>query len=59
MLVTPHLYATPGESAAMLHLRRLGPNGMFVRFATHFDGVWATTTPVRDDRPKKSTRARS
>ncbi|GII24288.1 XRE family transcriptional regulator [Planosporangium mesophilum] len=59
MLVTPHLYATPGASAPMLHLRRLGPNGMFSRFATHFDSVWATTMPVRDDRPKKSTRARS
>jgi hypothetical protein len=59
MLVTPHLYATPGSSAPMLHLRRLGPNGMFSRFAAHFDGVWATTTPVRDDQPKKGTRTRT
>jgi hypothetical protein len=57
MLVTPHLYATPGSSAPMLHLRRLGPNGMFSRFATHFDSIWATTTPVRDDRPRKAARA--
>jgi hypothetical protein len=57
MLVTPHLYATPGASAPMLHLRRLGPNGMFSRFAAHFDSIWATTTPVRDDRAKKGTRA--
>jgi transcriptional regulator with XRE-family HTH domain len=57
MLVTPHLYATPGASAPMLHLRRLGPNGMFSRFAAHFDSIWATTTPVRDDRPRKGVRA--
>jgi hypothetical protein len=59
MLVTPHLYATPGSSAPMLHLRRLGPNGMFSRFATHFDSIWATTTPVRDDRLRKATRAQT
>jgi hypothetical protein len=46
MYVTPHLYATPGASAPLLHLRKLGPAGMFARFAEHFDGIWATTTPA-------------
>jgi hypothetical protein len=46
MFVTPHLFATPGASAPLLHLRRLGPDGMFARFAGHFDAIWATTTPV-------------
>ena len=46
MFVTPHLFATPGTSAPLLHVRRLAPNGMFSRFAEHFDAVWATTTPV-------------
>jgi transcriptional regulator with XRE-family HTH domain len=41
MLVTPHLYATPGHEAPLLHLRRLGPTGLFSRFATHFEGIWA------------------
>lgn len=45
MFVTPHLYATPGSSAPLLHLRRLGPNGLFSRFAGHFEGIWAKTTP--------------
>jgi hypothetical protein len=48
MLVTPHLHATPGTSAPMLRLRRLGPAGMFSRFAGHFESVWATTTAIPD-----------
>jgi hypothetical protein len=46
MFVTPHLYATPGVSAPLLHLRRLGAGGMFDRFAEHFERIWTTTTPV-------------
>lgn len=45
MLVTPHLYATPGGQAPLLHLRRLGPGGMFSRFASHFDSVWNVSEP--------------
>ncbi len=54
MLVTPHLYATPGSSAPLLHLRRLGPNGLFSRFAGHFEGIWADTEPVPDNQPGKT-----
>jgi hypothetical protein len=46
MLVTPHLFATPGSSAPLLHLRRLDDNGLFSRFASHFEEVWSTTRPV-------------
>lgn len=46
MLVTPHLFGTPGASAPALHLRNLGPSGLFSRFAAHFEGIWATTTPA-------------
>ena len=42
MFVTPHLFATPGNRAPLLHLRRLGPNGLFSRFAAHFEAIWAT-----------------
>jgi hypothetical protein len=45
MLVTPHLFAIPGSQAPMLHLRRLGPNGLFSRFAQHFDSVWEGSRP--------------
>jgi hypothetical protein len=46
MFVTPHLYATPGAAAPLLHLRKLSPGGIFSRFADHFDAIWGTTTPV-------------
>lgn len=49
MLVTPHLFAVPGASAPLLHLRRLAPNGMFSRFSTHFENIWSSTTPIPED----------
>lgn len=49
MLVTPHLYGTQGSQAPMLHLRRLGPGGLFSRFGSHFDAVWAQGRPHRAD----------
>ena len=50
MLVTPHLYATPGHAAPLLHLRRLMPNGLFSRFASHFESVWSDAKPMGEDR---------
>jgi transcriptional regulator with XRE-family HTH domain len=41
MLVTPHLYRTPGSRAPLLHLRRRGPGGVFASNLDHFQGVWA------------------
>ncbi len=48
MLVTPHLYATPGRLAPLLHLRRLGEKGIFDRFAQHFETIWADCVAYRD-----------
>jgi transcriptional regulator with XRE-family HTH domain len=45
MFLTPHLYATPGYAAPLLHLRRLGDNGLFSRFASHFEAIWTSSTP--------------
>lgn len=59
MLVTPHLYATPGNRAPLLHLRRLGPNGLFSRFASHFEAIWATTTDVASSGPTQPVSLRS
>lgn len=56
MFVTPHLYATPGRAAPLLHLRRLGPNGMFSRFAAHFEGLWADSSLVGQDRLARPVR---
>ena len=46
MFVTPHLYGVPGYGAPLLHLRRLGAEGLFTSYAKHFDDVWATSVPV-------------
>ncbi len=46
MFVTTHLYGLHGSKAPLFHLRRLGPHGIFENFATHFENLWATTTPV-------------
>ena len=54
MFVSPHLFATPGRSAPLFHLRRLGPNGVFARFASHFELLWSECTPVGQDQPKSS-----
>lgn len=40
MLVTPHLFATPGSAAPLLRLRRLGSDGLFARFLSHFESIW-------------------
>ena len=54
VLVTPHLFATPGHSSPLLHLRRLGPNGMFARFASHFDQLRSHCAPVGQDQRESS-----
>lgn len=48
MFVTPHLYALHGSKAPLLHLRRLGPDGIFANFATHFETLWSTTTLIEN-----------
>ncbi|UNZ22119.1 XRE family transcriptional regulator [Streptomyces sp. 891-h] len=40
MLVTPHLHGLVGHDSPMLHLRRLQPEGLFDRFATHAEALW-------------------
>jgi transcriptional regulator with XRE-family HTH domain len=57
MLVTPHLYGTPGRSAPLLHLRRLGPSGIFSRFSAHFEGIWSDSRPIDPERPATPIRS--
>ncbi|WP_052665335.1 helix-turn-helix domain-containing protein [Nitriliruptor alkaliphilus] len=40
LLVTPHLYRTPGSKAPLLHLRRRGPDGLYANYLQHFARVW-------------------
>lgn len=46
LLLTPHLFRRAGYQASMLHLRRVGANGMFDNYVQHFDDVWNTATPA-------------
>ncbi|MBA2284861.1 MAG: XRE family transcriptional regulator [Ktedonobacteraceae bacterium] len=46
MFVTPHLYGLHGSKAPLFHLRRLGSDGLFTNFTTHFEQVWKTTKPI-------------
>jgi hypothetical protein len=57
MFVTPHLYATPGHSAPLMHFRRLGPNGVFSRFAAHYEGLWSDSRPIGQDRTDQAAEA--
>ncbi|WP_338014141.1 hypothetical protein [Streptomyces sp. CB01580] len=40
MLVTPHLSSLLGHESPMLHLRRLGDDGLYDRFAGHVAALW-------------------
>lgn len=42
MIVTPYLYRARGFEHPALHLRRLGPSGIFERYAAQFEDIWAT-----------------
>jgi hypothetical protein len=57
MLVTPHLFATPGHSAPLFRLRRLGEQGLFERFAGHFEAIWAARRPMGQDRGERPLRS--
>ncbi|MFE4366704.1 DUF5919 domain-containing protein [Streptomyces sp. NPDC056835] len=46
MLVTPHLSSLLGHESPMLHLRRLGDDGLYDRFAGHVSALWASGRPV-------------
>ncbi|MEU6080016.1 hypothetical protein [Streptomyces sp. NPDC047108] len=46
MLVTPHISNLLGHDSPMLHLRRLGDDGLYDRFASHVAALWETGRPV-------------
>ncbi len=45
-LVTPHIYGRPGWQSPLLHLRRLGPSGIFENYARHFEDIWEVARPM-------------
>lgn len=46
MLVTPYLYRLRGYQHPLLHLRRLGPAGIFESYAQQFEAIWAESRPA-------------
>lgn len=46
MFVTPHLYGLHGSKAPLLHLHRIGNDGIFTNFVLHFEQVWKTTKSI-------------
>jgi len=47
MLVTPYLYRLRGYQHPLLHLKRLGPVGIFEAYAHQFEAIWTESRPVR------------
>lgn len=41
MLVTPYLYRLHGYQHPVLHIKRLGPAGIFESYAQQFEAIWA------------------
>lgn len=46
MVVTPYLPAAHGFQHPLLHLRRLGPYGIFATFEDQLEGLWAKAKPA-------------
>lgn len=48
MLVTPYLYKLHGYQHPLLHLKRLGPAGIFESYAQQFEAIWTESQPIPD-----------
>lgn len=46
MIVTPYLVGAHGYQHPALHLRRLGPYGIFASFADQLETLWARAAPA-------------
>lgn len=46
MLVTPYLYRLHGYQHPLLHLKRLGPAGIFESYAQQFEAIWNDARPA-------------
>ncbi len=57
MLLTIHLYGTPGFQAPLIHLRRERDYGMFDQLAAHIEDLWENASPVGAAPPKEPASA--
>lgn len=58
MLVTPYLYRLHGYQHPLLHLKRLGPAGIFESYAQQFEAIWTEAQPALapNGGPREQTR---
>lgn len=49
MLITLPLAGEPDDPPPLLHLRRKGTDGLFDRFASHYQDSWEHATPLRSE----------
>ena len=49
MLVTPYLYKLHGYQHPLLHLKRLGPAGIFESYAQQFEAIWTESRPIPEE----------
>ncbi len=49
MLITPYLYKLHGYQHPLLHLKRLGPAGLFESYAQQFEAIWTESRPAFDN----------
>jgi lambda repressor-like predicted transcriptional regulator len=52
MLLTIHLYGTPGFQAPLIHLRRERDYGIFDQLATHIEDLWENAAPLEGPKPE-------
>jgi hypothetical protein len=57
LLLTVHLYGTPGFQAPLIHLRRERDYGLFDQFAKHFEDIWQHAQPIGARQPNDATPA--
>jgi transcriptional regulator with XRE-family HTH domain len=46
MLITPYLYKLHGYQHPLLHVKRLGPAGLFECYAQQFEAIWNESRPA-------------
>jgi lambda repressor-like predicted transcriptional regulator len=57
MLLTVHLYGTPGFQAPLIHLRRERDYGIFDQLAAHVEDLWQNATPLGAQRREEPAAA--
>lgn len=44
-MINPHIFGKPASANPLLHVRDIGPRGMFAKYVSSFDDIWARSVP--------------